>query len=183
MHSAGGSRASPRSLHAGTAALVSLLSACTGELIGPGAAQPTLADAGEPIDRPADASPADAAPIDATPLPDASPATLLFDAEIDPIFVADRPRGTCASCHEGSDPGDGPDFLGPDPDGHRASLLGQPRIVGDRPDASLLFTRGDHTGDALCTGPGAPYAGCDRDEASAVAGWITAEAAERQALR
>jgi hypothetical protein len=178
VHSAGGTRASPRSLHAGFAALVSLLSACTGELTGPGAPQPTLADAGDPVDNPADASPVDP-PIDAAPRPDASPATLLFDAEIDPIFVAERPRGACASCHEGSDPSDGPDFLGSDPADHRASLLDQPRIVGDRPDASLLFTRGDHAGDALCSGAGAPYAGCDRDEASAVAEWITAEAAER----
>jgi hypothetical protein len=182
MPPAGGTRTTPRALHAGIAALGSLLLACTGELTGPAPAETRSGDAGDPHAAPGDAggrTDAMPGPFDAATPTDASAAGLLFAAEIDPLLDAARPRGACTSCHEGGDPSDGPDFLGPDAAGHRAALLAQPRIVGDRPETSLLFTRGDHAGDAWCTGPDAPYAGCDRDEAAAVADWITAEASQR----
>src|SRR5262245_15923167 len=77
--------------------------ACTGEIVGtPGQGDTTSVDAG---DR--------AKPDDAAVRPDAadlSDPAVLFAVEVEPLLRAERPRGSCTSCHEGTDPTNGPDF-------------------------------------------------------------------------
>jgi hypothetical protein len=166
-----GPRALPRLLCGGIALAASALAACTGTLsaIDP----PGGGDAGilATVEDGSTGAAADAG--------DPGDPRVLFATAVDPILVRARLRGACADCHEGRDPGDGPDFLGPDARSHRDSLLGAPHLVGASADASLLFTRGDHTGDAFCTAAETPVAGCAADEAAIVAAWIAAEAAAR----
>lgn len=156
---------------AGPATWLALAAACTGQLVGGGSGP----DAG-----PVDAGPgveveaSDAAVADAG---DPADPRLRFASTVEPILSRARPKGTCVDCHEGTDPGDGPDFLGPDLGSHYESLTSDPRLIGDTPDASLLFTRGDHAGDAFCTGEEEPYPGCAEDESAAVADWIASESA------
>ena len=175
-----GSPAASRSWPA-SLALAALLSACTGQIVGedPPAGSGADASAITPDDDAgarADANADVTAGMDAG---DPADARALFADQIEPILRAARPRGACVDCHQGDDPGNGPDFLGgaADADGHRDHLIADHRLIGDSPEASLLYTTGEHTGDALCTGADAPYPGCSIDEAAAVAGWIAAEAA------
>ena len=72
-----------------------------------------------------------------------------FQLNILPMLSSPCPKGACAICHQGANPGDGPDFLGPNAETNYATLLATPGVVGTTPTTSSLFTRGAHAGDAF----------------------------------
>jgi mono/diheme cytochrome c family protein len=72
-----------------------------------------------------------------------------FQVNILPILSTPRPKGACAICHQGANPADGPDFLGPNAETNYATLLASPGLVGDTSSSSSLYTRGNHDGDAF----------------------------------
>jgi mono/diheme cytochrome c family protein len=133
------------------------MAACTGEFV---TAEPGV-DAGAAVDAGAVGSVAGRA---------------FFAANVAPLLALDRPKGSCAFCHQQGLGGTGPFFLGAAPDEHYAALVSNPRLVGATPEESLLVTRGDHTGNAFCTGAGAPYAACGTDELAVLGEWIAIEA-------
>ena len=100
----------------------------------------------------------------------------MFANQIDPLLSEPRPKGSCIGCHQGADATNGPDFLGPTTQSHYNAIIQDPTVVGPTPQQSLLYSRGDHTGNAFCTGVDTPYNGCTADEASVVASWITLQA-------
>lgn len=101
-------------------------------------------------------------------------ARTFYDSNIAPMMTAARPKGTCAACHQGVDPINGPDFLGANPASGYTTLIGNPRLVNTAsPATSVLITRGDHAGDAFCTGVDTPYAGCTVNEVDTITQWIT----------
>ncbi|HUH04121.1 MAG TPA: hypothetical protein VML75_19120 [Kofleriaceae bacterium] len=116
---------------------------------------------------------------DATPPGVASPAHAYYDTNIAPLLVAARPKGTCASCHQGSNIADGPDFLGTVAAVNYSTLVGNTRLIGATPALSYFVTRGDHNGNAFCTGVDTPYVGCTSDEVILVNTWIMMEANAR----
>jgi hypothetical protein len=107
--------------------------------------------------------------------PDTAASRAMFSDQIEPLLTAPRPKGACIGCHQGTDPVNGPDFLGPDADSHYDTVRSNIRVVGPTPEQSLLYTKPDHTGNTWCRGTDSPYAGCTADETVAVAGWINLE--------
>ena len=99
----------------------------------------------------------------------------MFEAEVEPLLVRARPKGACVGCHQGTDPVNGPDFLGPDAASHYDTISSNIRVVGTSPETSLLYTKPDHVGNTWCRGADNPYAGCTADETAAVADWILLE--------
>jgi hypothetical protein len=99
-----------------------------------------------------------------------------FEAKVQPLLVVVRPKGTCAFCHQQGLGGTGPFFLGATAASAYDALINNRRLVGATAAASLLVTRGDHTGDAFCTGAGVPYAACATDEVELLEAWIALEA-------
>lgn len=100
-----------------------------------------------------------------------------YDTNIAPMMISVRPKGTCASCHAGTDAINGPDFLGTTIASGYQTLMANTRLVNTTtPASSVLITRGDHTGDAWCSGPGTPYAACTEDEIGIINQWIALEA-------
>ena len=106
----------------------------------------------------------------------------MFNDEIVPLFSATRPKGACIVCHGNAAPAD-PDFLGMGPPEDRyptimsfTSAVTTRKIIGTGPEDSELLLKGDHpTGDAFCTGAGAPYAQCTQDEITIITSWIALE--------
>ena len=154
--------------HAGLAIATSLAIGCTVDV--------ATRDPGGPSSRPGGPDAGPAAPgLDAAPGVDPQ---AMFTEEIDPLFTRARPKGNCVGCHQGATPTIGPVFLGPDGTSHYATLVGDGRLIGATPEASLLFTKGDHpSGNGFCTGADTPYEGCEEDETALLADWILAEAA------
>ncbi|RMH40888.1 MAG: hypothetical protein D6689_12585 [Deltaproteobacteria bacterium] len=72
-----------------------------------------------------------------------------FDTEVQPLLALPRPKGACTVCHQGVDPGNGPDFLGADAAANYDALTANPRLVSGDPATSLLVTKGEHAGDAF----------------------------------
>ena len=107
--------------------------------------------------------------------PEAGSSRAMFDDQIEPLLNRPRPKGACFGCHQGTDPANGPDFLGPDAASHFDTIRANIRVVGDTPETSLLYTKPDHLGNTWCRGANDPYAGCTADETAAVAGWIELE--------
>jgi len=142
--------------------LAALSSACVGDVSFPGPDPST--------ENPA----ANAAP-DAAPIED-SAGLDYFQAYVQPILLAPRPKGACAICHQGVNPGDGPDFMGQSPADNYTTLLSSVGLIGSSPDYSRLVTRGDHDGNSFCSGVGIPYNQCDRDEFAVLSEWIRVEA-------
>jgi len=99
-----------------------------------------------------------------------------FDLNVLPLMSAARPKQACAVCHQGVDAANGPDFLGAGVTNNYDMLVGNTRLVGTTAATSVLLTRGDHTGDAWCTGVNVPYAGCAADEIGLITQWINLEA-------
>jgi hypothetical protein len=97
----------------------------------------------------------------------------VFASDVQPLLIASRPKGACATCHQGQNPGDGPDFLGTTAAANFDTLVADPGLIGGTAAGSGLLNRGDHTGNAFCTGSGTPYAGCVVDEVSIISNWIT----------
>lgn len=87
-----------------------------------------------------------------------------FRANILPMMSSPRPNGACALCHQGTDPANGPDFLGANAETNYTSLLNAPRLIGATPATSTFYTRGDHSGDAFVP-----------EELARVATWIEME--------
>ena len=108
-------------------------------------------------------------------VPEAADSRAMFDEQIEPLLTRPRPKGACYGCHQGTDPANGPDFLGPDAASHFDTLRSNTRVVGGTPETSLLYTKPDHQGNTWCRGANNPYAGCTADETVAVAGWIDLE--------
>lgn len=106
----------------------------------------------------------------------------MFNSMIVPLFSATRPKGACIVCHGNAAPAD-PDFLGTGDASERyptimsyTSAVTTRKIIGTGPEDSELLLKGDHpTGDALCTGAGAPYSQCTQDEVTLVTSWIALE--------
>ena len=96
----------------------------------------------------------------AGPGPGNPAARAFFDANVAPALTRE-----CASCHDASQPGLGPDFLGLAAGEYYPRLKADTRLVGTTPAASLLFTKGAHEGPAWSSDGGA-----------AVSAWITMEA-------
>ena len=106
----------------------------------------------------------------------------MFNDEIVPLFSSARPKGACIVCHGNVAPVD-PDFLGmgepadryPTIMGFTSAVTGR-KMVGTSAADSELLLKGDHpTGDAFCTGAGAPYAACTTDEVTLISDWIALE--------
>lgn len=103
-------------------------------------------------------------------------ARMFFDTNIQSMFSATRPKGACTLCHQNTVIGDGPDFLGTSAAENYTTLANDARLVTSSPATSVLLLRGDHLGDAFCTGIGTPYAACASDEVSLITQWINLEA-------
>jgi len=99
-----------------------------------------------------------------------------FAANLEPMWIASRPKGVCAGCHQGTNAVDGPDFLGATTTTHYDTLVVNSLLVGTTPENSVLIIKGDHEGNAFCTGTDTPYAGCTSDEQTLVQQWILLEA-------
>ncbi len=87
-----------------------------------------------------------------------------FAASVLPLLSTPRPKGACAICHQGSNAGDGPDFLGLNAETNYATLLASPGLIGTTAANSSLYTRGDHGGNAFLP-----------EELAAIAMWIAME--------
>ncbi len=96
-----------------------------------------------------------------------------YTNNVRPLLIAARPKGACSACHEGIDAANGRDFMGATLTDNYATLAADTRLVNGSPATSLLISRGDHTGDAFCTGPGTPYAACADNEVATVTTWIS----------
>ena len=81
------------------------------------------------------------------------------------------------SIHQGTDPVNGPYFLGTSTAMNYSTLSTDARLVTGSAVTSVLLMRGDHTGDAFCQGVGVPYVACTIDEVNLVTQWITLEGA------
>lgn len=99
---------------------------------------------------------------------DLAAAQTFYTQNIQPMMTAARPKGACTLCHEGVNAADGPDFLGASPASHFLTLINGSRLITGDPATSVFVIRGDHTGDAFCTGLGTPYQQCLEDEVSIV---------------
>ena len=95
-----------------------------------------------------------------------------YTNNVRPLLIAARPKGACNVCHEGANLADGPDFMGAASGENYAALVGNTRMVSGDPATSQLILRGDHSGDAFCTGAGAPYAQCIENEVGILTTWI-----------
>lgn len=109
--------------------------------------------------------------------PDTALSRSMFDSQVEPLLTRPRPKGACYGCHQGADPVNGPDFLGPDVTSHFDTVRANIRVVGSTPETSLLYTKPDHLGNTWCRGVDNPYVGCTGDETAAVADWISVEKA------
>lgn len=106
----------------------------------------------------------------------------MFNSTIVPLFSVARPKGACIVCHGNAAPAD-PDFLGTGEASERystimsfTSAVTTRKIIGTGPEDSELLLKGDHpTGDAFCTGAGAPYAQCTQNEVQVITSWIALE--------
>lgn len=87
-----------------------------------------------------------------------------FQQNILALMSTPRPKGACAICHQGANPADGPDFLGPNAETNYATLLASPGLVQGTPATSSLYTRGSHAGNSFLP-----------EEAAMVAMWIEME--------
>lgn len=116
---------------------------------------------------------------DATPPGVNSPAHEYYDVNVAPILLQARPKGSCVLCHQGINLADGPDFLGVTAAANYSSLVSNTRLIGATPALSYFVTRGDHNGNAFCTGLDTPYVGCGADEVTLVNTWIMMEATAR----
>lgn len=132
---------------------------CTGELI---PLEPDPVGAGD--DRSGDDSGGASSPDAGAGAADETIARSYFDDTVQPLLALARPRGSCASCHEGAEPGNGPDFMGLVPADNYDALLGDARLVSDSPSTSLLVIKGAHAGDAF-----------EPAEISAINEWILME--------
>lgn len=103
-------------------------------------------------------------------------ARMFFDNNVQPLFGLGRPKGACTVCHQGANAVDGPDFLGASAADNYATLKADTRLVSATAANSVLITRGDHNGNAFCTGVNTPYAGCTADEIAVITQWIEMEA-------
>lgn len=90
----------------------------------------------------------------------------LFDANVAPTLSS-----TCATCHAGTPPTDGPTFLGSGPTMFYASLVADARFVNAVPAKSELITKGKHEGPALTT-----------QQSTDFLAWLTQETVERTNL-
>lgn len=109
---------------------------------------------------------------------DASPTANLaakqfFDSSIVPLLASARPKGACALCHQGTNVSNGPIFMGESSAENYSAMTGDVSLVGSSPTNSSLLTRGDHSGNAFCTGAGVPYSQCTQDESALISEWIT----------
>ncbi len=101
---------------------------------------------------------------------------MLYRSDVEPVFTATRPGGTCESCHRTT--AVGPQFLGANAAAGYLSIIADARFLSATGAASLLVTKGSHSdAQALCTGAGTPTAECTIDEVSIVAAWVDAEIA------
>jgi len=112
-------------------------------------------------------------------------ARIQFDQNIAPMMTMPRPKGACIICHQGPTAcptGGGSCFLGEDGLNHYNSLTTAAAVgsgldlVTATPSTSRFLQRGDHAGNAFCTGPGTPYANCTQNEAQMISDWINLEA-------
>jgi hypothetical protein len=101
-----------------------------------------------------------------------------YNANIAPMMIKLRPKGTCVSCHQGTDAINGPDFLGETSADNYDTLVVNTRLVAATPATSVFCTKPDHNGNALCTGAGVPYAECTEDEVTKAGQWIMLEAGQ-----
>jgi len=104
--------------------------------------------------------------VDAGPpgAPDAqvqTAARVAFEQNVAPMLTAARPKGACIICHQGPaacPSGGGSCFLGEDPLNHYGALIGAlavgtgTPIITDNVATIRFVQRGDHTGNAFCTG-------------------------------
>ena|GEM_PF-3058770 len=110
-------------------------------------------------------------------------ARIAFERDIEPMVTMTRPKGACIICHSGTTcpSGGGNCFLGDDPLNHYGSLINATAVgsgtslITGLPATSRFLQRGDHEGNAFCTGPGTPYAACTQNEVELIANWITLE--------
>lgn len=111
-------------------------------------------------------------------------ARIAFERDVEPLLTMTRPKGACIICHSGTTcpTGGGSCFLGDDPLNHYGSLInaqavgnGTP-LITELPATSRFLQRGDHNGNAFCTGPGTPYAACTQNEVQLISDWINLEA-------
>jgi hypothetical protein len=98
----------------------------------------------------------------------------MFDSQINPIFNLTRPKGTCSTCHQTG--GTGPAFLGASDAVHYDTITTfSPPVITSPTQNSTILIKGDHEGNALCTGTDTPYVGCTSDEVTPMTNWITME--------
>ena len=127
---------------------------------------------------------ADAGPFGAADAQIQTAARITFDQNIAPILTTPRPKGACIICHQGPEAcpnGGGSCYLGEDGLNHYGSLT-VAQAVGNgmllitaTPATSRFLQRGDHNGNAFCTGPGVPYANCTQNEVQLIENWINLE--------
>jgi hypothetical protein len=81
---------------------------------------------------------------DMTPAPDVK---ALFKANIEPLLVGPPNTGSCGACHA-TPGGIGPGFMMAKPD-VLTNLLSYPGLIGDTPETSRIYVKGQHEGPAL----------------------------------
>ena len=143
--------------------LLALVSACEGELVPMevGGPAPAQVDAGAPGQPDADRV--------------LSEEEEHFESYIKPLLQAPRPKGSCALCHQGTDTSSGPNFMGVNADDNYQALLSDAEMIASTPEESGLLLRGDHAGNAFCSGFGVPYNQCQEDELDLLKAWIRLE--------
>jgi hypothetical protein len=94
----------------------------------------------------------------------------VWTSDVQPLFVVPRPKGACASCHQGVG-SFGPAFLGPT-QAESYDTLTAGGLIGATPESSRLLTIGEHTGNGFCSGVDTPATGCATDEVTVVSDWI-----------
>lgn len=98
-----------------------------------------------------------------------------FQTYVQPILLSNRPKGSCALCHQGTNTANGPIFMGASQAENYEALLEHARMIGADPASSGLVTRGDHAGNSFCQGLGVPYNQCSEDEFAVISDWIRLE--------
>ncbi len=113
-----------------------------------------------------------------------TPRRVAFEQNVAPLLTKPRPKGACIICHQGPEAcptGGGSCFLGEDGLDHYSALITSRAVGNDillitgSPATSRFLQRGDHLGNAFCTGVDTPYLGCTENEAQLIADWINLE--------
>ena len=85
-----------------------------------------------------------------------------FTQTVQPLMNINRPKGSCAFCHQTDLGGPGPDFLGTSQADNLRAVLAYPNLIlPGNPAASRLQNYGVHTGDAL-----------EITESDAISNWV-----------